>query len=839
MFRFRPGISFAVACVGFIVGVGSASWDVPWWEMVGIVCGALSIWRVKDPDARKDLANFCLFFIFFAAFFFLGFWRYQDIQPTIYSVAEVADGEVHDLEGTIVRVAEAEKGIRLTLNDVTVDGEAREDRVLVRTSLFAENVVGERVSISCPLERPEPFDDFAYDRYLAAKDVVATCSSRSLPFFLGIDDRVWIRFLAAIEVLHRGAIDVIDVVFPDPHAQLLAGLLLGDDAFSDTWQDRFLRTGTSHIVAASGSNVALVVSLVLGLLFGAGIHRRYATIFVFAGIGTFVLLAGGESAVLRAGIMASLLVFARAIGRASSVRNVILCTVCVMLFCEPRILRDDVGFQLSVLSTVGLIFWAKPFAKKMTFVPETLGLREGFATTLAATLATLPVTLFGMGQISFVGPLANLLVLPLLPFAMASGAVATVVGMVWPLLGRMVAFPAWWMLDTVLMVLRELSELSFVYAKLSWIGVLWVVGVGLVFLGVLQIGRIGRRMGRIGKQMGRIGKQMGYLLFRHAGHPPSRSYGWAGRSGIQRIKSDGSRLALRAMPEGVKPGMTSSSSSLLVPLIFISLFLVSFSQHVIRDGWFSSDVRVWVFDVGQGDAIFIDTPEKDVMIDGGPSPIVREKIGMILPWFDRNIEHVFVTHPHADHVVGLVPILEYYSVDIAGESDQGCTSLECFAFRDVVAASTVVRSGDVFELAPGVSLRAVWPEGSYDGKKISDPNDGSLVFLLETSNGSMLLTGDAGSEEEYAFLALLPDRIDVLKVGHHGSRTSTSDELLEALGPSYAIISLGEENSFEHPHGEVIERLEKYDVEIYRTDLLGDIRVEFGKEGIRIDGWNL
>lgn len=746
------------------------------------------------PAGRKDLFLFCILFCIALA---LGSWRYQDIQPTIQSIATVADGEVHNLEGTIVRTEEAEKGIRLTLDDITVDGEVREDRVLVRTSLFTKNVVGERVSISCPIERPEPFDDFAYDRYLAAKDIVATCSSRSLPFFIGTDERVWIRFLAAIDTLHRGAIGVIDVVFPDPHAQLLAGLLLGDDAFSDTWQERFLRTGTSHIVAASGSNVALVVSLILGLLFAAGIHRRYATMFALVGIFVFVVLAGGESAVLRAGVMASLLVFARAIGRASSVRNVILFTVCVMLFCEPRILRDDVGFQLSVLSTIGLIFWAKPFAKKMTFVPETFGLREGFATTLAATLATLPVTLFGMGQISFVGPLANLLVLPLLPFAMASGAVATVVGMVWPLLGRMVAFPAWWMLDTVLMVLRELADLSFVYAKVSWVGVLWVVGVGGGVWGVVRwIGWMGNGW------LPRIGKRMG------------------------RIVTNGTDVK-------------GAGTSFLVPFIFISLFLLSFSHHIVRDGWFSSNVRVWVFDVGQGDAIFIDTPEKDVMIDGGPSPIVREKVGMILPWFDRNIEDVFVTHPHADHIVGLIPILEHYSADIVGEGDQGCSSLECFAFGDVVAIPTVVQSGDVFELAPGVTLRAVWPEGSYNGRKISDPNDGSLIFLLETPNGSMLLTGDAGIEEEYEFLASLPDHVDVLKVGHHGSRTSTSDELLETLSPSYAIISLGEENSFEHPHEEVIERLEKYGVEIYRTDLAGDIRVEFRKEGVRVDGLHL
>ena len=268
-------------------------------------------------------------------------------------------------------------------------------------------------------------------------------------------------------------------------------------------------------------------------------------------------------------------------------------------------------------------------------------------------------------------------------------------------------------------------------------------------------------------------------------------------------------------------------------LIMITL-LIAFSQPLPQPG-----VTVWVFDVGQGDGIFIDTPEEDVVIDGGPSFVMREKIGMVLPWQDRSLAYVFATHPHADHIVGLVPLFVHYDVRLFGESGQGCSSVECKAVSHVAPSPRGIHAGDVFVLAHDVALRAVWPESFYEGEKISDPNDGSLVFLLETPYGSMLLTGDAGVEQEEQFLSLLPDSVDVLKVGHHGSRTSTSDELLSVLHPRIAIISLGEDNSFGHPHEEMVDRLEKYGVQVYRTDLLGDIRVQFRKEGIFADAFSL
>lgn len=784
MVYFRPGIVFAVACAGFVVGVAGASFSLSFFGVVfgggGVFCLALLLRKVlvRWRDAAK-------FFGVAVCFVWLGYVRHAGVQPGEFSVAQVADGSLHALEGSVVRVEGDEAKQRMTLAQVFVDGGLREDLVQVKMSIFADVAVGDIVRFSCKLKRPEPFDDFAYDRFLAAKDILATCSIFSSPDVVGKDASVVARFFATIDALHRFVVRMIDVVFPDSHAQLLAGLLIGDDAFSSVWKERFLRTGTSHIVAASGSNVALTVSLLLAGLFGAGIPRKIATVFVFVGIAMFVVLAGGESAVVRAGIMAALVVFARATGRVSSVRNVLLCTVCVMLWHEPRILRDDVGFQLSVLSTMGLVWWSKSFSAFFSFLPERFGLREGFSTTLAATLATLPVTLWSMGQISFVGSLVNLLVLPLLPLAMAFGAFATVVGMVSPWAGRVVAFSAWWVLDVVLMVLREFSAFSFAYGEVQK----WMLDAIVGFAG--GIGVLVRWIFSLRRRV---------------------------------VSCSAPPLTLHDR---------DVFSSVIPVLLFGGLFFVSFAQHVVRDGWFSSDVRVWVFDVGQGDALFIDTPEKDVVIDAGPNTLLPEKLGAVLPWFDRHIDYALATHPDADHVTGFASFFSRYDVSMLGESGQGCDTFFCAPFAQSSFRRMQVAQGDVLLLAPGVTLSVVWPAHTYAGEILDDANTTSLVMLLQTPTGSMLFTGDADAVAEAQYLPLL-SHVDVLKLGHHGSGSSTSSVLLEKITPTFGIVSAGEENRYGHPHTDVLARLTHFGVTVFRTDTQGDIRIEFGKFGVRV-----
>lgn len=237
---------------------------------------------------------------------------------------------------------------------------------------------------------------------------------------------------------------------------------------------------------------------------------------------------------------------------------------------------------------------------------------------------------------------------------------------------------------------------------------------------------------------------------------------------------------------------------------------------------FQKSLTVWVFDVGQGDAIFIDGPEKQMLIDGGPDASVLEKLSeVMLPW-DDTIDIVAVTHPHADHLTGIVSVLDRYRVGEVFESGQGYGSPEFFEFEKEAPRKRSIKASDVIDLGGGVSLTALWPDRPYEGSVLDDPNDGSTVFLLRYGETSMLLTGDAGAKEEMNWQL---GHMDILKVGHHGSRTSTSEKLLQQITPNVGIISVGEGNDYGLPDEDVLERLSNLGAMIYRTDIHKDVRI--------------
>ena len=257
----------------------------------------------------------------------------------------------------------------------------------------------------------------------------------------------------------------------------------------------------------------------------------------------------------------------------------------------------------------------------------------------------------------------------------------------------------------------------------------------------------------------------------------------------------------------------------LIIVILISLLL----QTVISGTTFQQDrLAVWVFDVGQGDAIFIDGPEKQILIDGGPNGIVLEKLTSVIPFWDRSIDVIINTHPHADHVTGLNYVLDRYEIEEVWVSGQNYGT-DVFAEFESLKTPRLVSSGYEIDLGAGAVLTVLWPEYDLDGQRLDDPNDGSVVTLVTYGDTTILLTGDIGVDEEEQLLDHLP-RIDVLKVGHQGSITSSSPDFLDVIDPRYAIITVGE-NDYGHPSPIVLDRLESTGAIILRTDQDGDIRI--------------
>lgn len=258
------------------------------------------------------------------------------------------------------------------------------------------------------------------------------------------------------------------------------------------------------------------------------------------------------------------------------------------------------------------------------------------------------------------------------------------------------------------------------------------------------------------------------------------------------------------------------------------VMVLTLAWQAVYVGWFQKELKVWIFDVGQGDAIFIETSEgEQVLVDAGGSGAILAKLGQVmLPW-DRTIDAVIVTHPHADHEGGLPEVLLRYNVGtiyetgVLGTSDLQASVAELARER---GTEIVLVSGGVLPLSYG-ALEIFAPNANLQNKKLDNLNAASIVLLLTYGETSVLLTGDAPIDEEDEILDDIFESIDVLKVAHHGSATSTSGRFLDVVNPRYAIVSVGAENDYGHPHPATLGRLRTRSVETFRTDLDGDILI--------------
>lgn len=242
------------------------------------------------------------------------------------------------------------------------------------------------------------------------------------------------------------------------------------------------------------------------------------------------------------------------------------------------------------------------------------------------------------------------------------------------------------------------------------------------------------------------------------------------------------------------------------------------------------NLLVTFFDVGQGDAIFIEVPNgNQIMIDGGPGDVILGKLGRIMPFWDRSIDVLILTHPHADHLDGLLEVLKRYNVGIVLTSGAEHSIPEYQEWADLLKVKTIkvviARSGQRVDMGSGVILNVLSPFEDFSGKSPKNPHDATLVSRLSHGENSILLMGDAEKSLEYRLLFEYL-KSNILKVGHHGSKTSTSEEFLLAVSPEFAVIQVGRKNRYGHPTQEVLDRLASVGAKILRNDLDGDVIME-------------
>lgn len=257
----------------------------------------------------------------------------------------------------------------------------------------------------------------------------------------------------------------------------------------------------------------------------------------------------------------------------------------------------------------------------------------------------------------------------------------------------------------------------------------------------------------------------------------------------------------------------------LISLILIGGFLVADLPR--------AQTRVSFLDVGQGDSIFVRTPDDYfVLIDGGPSMNVLEKVAEVMPRYNRTIDLVVLTHPHADHVNGLVEILKRY--DVQRLMLVGTVSWNPYYKKllELNAPAVYAKADQDFKIGSYLYLDVVWPDRSMIGKEAENVNNASIAMRLIGTDFSFMLSGDAEIEEENEMIQSgFNLSADIYKAGHHGSKTASSDKFLDEVSPSTIVIQSGEGNSFGHPHKESLQKYLERGIEVRRNDIEG--RVDF------------
>jgi competence protein ComEC len=240
-------------------------------------------------------------------------------------------------------------------------------------------------------------------------------------------------------------------------------------------------------------------------------------------------------------------------------------------------------------------------------------------------------------------------------------------------------------------------------------------------------------------------------------------------------------------------------------------------------------------DIGQGDAIFIQAPNgRQILVDGGPDKIVLKELGKVMPMFDRSIDAIMITNPDKDHIGGFIDVIQRYDVENIIEpgtisSSDTYKTVETLVQNKKINKVMARRGTDiVLDRENNVYVRILYPD--HDVSKVST-NDGSIIAKLVYGGTSVLLQGDAPQNSEKYLIYLDKSELDsdILKVGHHGSRTSTNKDYVLAVSPDCAVISLGKDNKYGHPHKETINTLNNVGVPILRTDIQG--RISFESDG--------
>ena len=622
-----------------------------------------------------------------------------------------------------------------------------------------------------------------------------------------VGPRAWLNAMRA------GLAASLERSLPSPQAELAQALLLGqrDDLPAELTED-WRRAGTAHLLAISGLHVSVVLGVALvtgGALFG---RRRYAHVLIpLALIWLYAVMAGMNPPIMRAAIMGSVYLFAIAAGRQPSGGLALILAATALAMWDPSVIAT-VSFQLTVAAMAGIIFLTQPLEQRIRTLfagraaptqdsdqPPTTGWRRvmttGIAASLGAVIGIKPLLLYYFGVTAlFTVPASALGTLALPPLLLTS-VIVSIVGLgADGVIASLAGWIAWPWLSYLIALSAAFAAPPFSSVTISPLSTGAVVLIYGAIIGIFWRSAFGRPSGLLGPM-----------------------------------------ISLPSMSSGQRRSMLTSWPVLGALAVLVAVVSIGAASPLISSPLMNGErpLSVHILDIGQGDAILVESPTgRRILIDGGPDgALLKTRLAERLPWWSRRIDAVILTHPSADHIIGLTEVVKHFKVgsiiDPQLESDtiygrQWQEALDARPDAQVIRAER----GITLDLGGGAVLEFLHPPAQRPFDVVDEHDDNSAVIKITHGEVSFLLAADIYAPAERFLLesgARL--RATVLKVPHQGSRYASSEAFLEAVSPSLAVISAGEGNRFGHPHSETLSRLEHSPgaPQILRTDQLGGI----------------
>ncbi len=634
---------------------------------------------------------------------------------------------------------------------------------------------GDRLQIYAKLQEPagerNP-EEFDYKKYLAADGIYGIINISKETDLISLNSGTKSSIGRIFFLVKNKLNNVINQLYFSQQCALMKGLLLGERGeIKDEVKESFIKSGVIHALAISGLHVGYIIVIFFAIFGLLRIPNRTKIILVLLSLLFYNLVIGFKPPIFRASLMAVVFLCGRLLQRPVDILNIISAAALIILLINPMVMFQA-SFQLSFAAILSIVYGyqkLKNLFEKTRIFSKLTQYKIGeyivtlFFVSLAAQLGTLPITAFYFNRISVISILANLLVIPIIGIVIAYGFTSLMFSFISIQVAGLFANTNSLCLQALIFLTEKTSSFRFSSYEISSVGFVFVI---LYYFGL--------------------------LILLNLDKPKIRK--------------------------------------IAVVTILIAANILIWKPVFQSNKW----MRVIFFDVGQGDAAFVTFPDgKNMLIDAGPN-LANFDAGkyFIVPYLKRNridqINIVILSHADNDHIGGMPTIFRNIKVNQLFDTGLYHQSRICSTYQFLIDSLQmdyqIVNQADRLENFENCGVYLLHPSKEFLKKFHRDVNNSSVIAKIVYGKRSFLFTGDIETEAEDVLVNygnLL--KADVLKIPHHGSKTSSTLELLKLVKPQFAVISVGRNNKFKFPAPVVLERLEQLDIPVVRTDLNGAV----------------